>query len=219
MTIQRVGPDGSDEVSVTGEMIGTGDTPCWGGTRNTVYRARVPNSVVNGAGTYLVTVPEEVPGTTDGTNPWARSPLPAYNGASLAVVFEGFGEVLIYDVGLSGTEFDGVLRYTLRVPPSSRISSNLLLHMVISDGQKGNGGYGSLERVAGDITRANGDRIAGRNSPGNDSNMNGHSGGAVAQLWDNDIQSVPGNNSNMRIKLEAPEDCIVTVMNALDTPF
>lgn len=218
MDIQRLGPGNNPSDTVTGAMIGEGDSPCWGGDRNVVYRAELPRRLVNGNGTYLVTVPANVPGITDGRGSWEGNTLPAYNGASLVVVAEGVGNVLVYEAPLSGTEFRSSLKYRLFVPGKFRRAGSKFIHMIHSDGQAGTATYTDSADVAGEITVANGERISGKRSQGHDSDWNGATGGRVHQLWDNAIRRLSGSDEirSVRMKHVTGNDCLVTVADVLD---
>ncbi|MEQ9258992.1 MAG: hypothetical protein RIG84_07815 [Roseovarius sp.] len=219
MTIQRVGPGSNPSATVTGKVIGQGSTPCWGGDRNVVYRALVPRRVVNQNGTYLITLPNNVAGKTDGTNPWDGNTLPAYNGASLVAVAEGSGHVMIYEEPISGRMFSSSLQYRLRVPVPARVSSLMILHMINSDGQSGGANYSDAAGTAREIVNVNGLRVSGQTSDGYDSDWNGATGGRVHQLWDNAIRALPNGlvSNQARVRHVAGADCLVPVANVLET--
>jgi len=224
ITVQRVGSGGSAAVTVTGTVIGTGPSPCWGGTQNIVYRAIVPRSVVNGNGTYLVSPPAGVPGRVDGASPWTvmggGSPLPAYNGASIVAVFERLGaRTLIYEDTLSGVMFSDSLNASLYIPPAFRMGTTSYLHMINSDGQTGNSAPDDSSATAKQ-TRVNGVLVSGRSSPGNDSDWNGAQGGRFTQLWDNAVRNVsaalPASSARARVRVvNANTDCVVPVAAVL----
>jgi hypothetical protein len=224
ISIQRLGAGGSTPATVSGTIIGTGQTPCWGGTQNTVYRAIVPLRVVNGNGTYLVTLPAGIPGRVDGASPWTGlgggSTLPAYNGASIVAVFERMGaRTLFFEEPLSGVMFANSLIANLYIPPASRTGSTSFLHMINSDGQSGNPGPGDSATLALEQTRVNGVLVSGRSSPGHDGDWNGAQGGRFTQLWDNAVRnvsaSVPASAARARIRVTANLDCLVPVAAVL----
>lgn len=218
--VQRLLPERSRARLLTGTAIGTGVSPCWGGDRITVFRAAVPAAIVNGQGTYIVSPPEGVPGRTDGSDPFAGSPLPAYNGASIVAIGDGFETVAVYDEGFAGKSMLGALKvldYTLLLPPAIANGVGFArLHQINADGQEGPG-RGRVSRSAGEIVRVNGTPISGPGSEIIDGDWNGSAGGAIAQLWDDRLREIsalmePGNR-RLRMQIERDTDCLTTVAN------
>ncbi len=84
---------------ITGQLVATGEDPCWGNSANFSYRADV-TSLVSGNGTYSLT--DFASGTTDGSDPWmdGTSP-PMMEGASLVILYENSSSppttILIYE--------------------------------------------------------------------------------------------------------------------------
>ena len=102
---------------LTAVQVGTGTSPCWGGTAITVYRATVPASVAKGGGVYEISFPSGASGTPNNQNPWFGSGFPMLEGASLVLIYNGENTVSLYDNGLAGkTLLSGTLTYSLRLP-------------------------------------------------------------------------------------------------------
>ena len=83
---------------ITGTLLGSSGSPCWGGTLIDVFRADVTSIAVNGAN-VLTNFPS---GDTDGHNPFTPpTTFPLLEGASLVVVFQNpafdFNTVVIKD--------------------------------------------------------------------------------------------------------------------------
>lgn len=220
ITVQRLGPDRSRQVTVTGQEIGAGEGPCWGPARISVFRAVVPVRIVSGNGTYIVRLPEGLPGRTDGGDPWdgnVREPL--YNGASLVAIGAGNETVALYEGELSGrTQRGGTLAYTLRLPPAIANGAGFVrFHQIGSDGQEG-AGRGRVTLEAADVVvRVNGTSISGAGSAVGDSDWNGAAGGPIAQLWDNRLREVsgrlPSGDRRMNVEIVSAGDCITPVAN------
>lgn len=224
--LRRDLPTRSGQRTLTGTVVGEGDTPCWGGDRVTVYRARVPTTVANGNGAYLVSLPAGVPGATDGREPWVGSPLPAYEGASLvAIQADGAHTVALYDVDFAGRTFvsGAGLAVELVLPAAIADSDHpLRMHLIDADGQDGFGGLVNIPALSGEMTAINGVLVGGPGSPRNDSDWNGLSGQPLTKLWDDratDIThgKVPGER---RLGFAAGQpsgtDCLVPVAVALE---
>ncbi len=187
--LERTLPTPLGPRTLTGTVTGAGATPCWGGDRITVYRARVPVWLAIGNGSYLVILPAGVPGATDGHDPWAGSPLPAYEGASLILIQAGGAStVALYDSGFAGITFiaDPGLAVDLVLPAAIAGSAlPLVMHLVGADGQDGFGGLSNLPTLSGEMTAVNGVLVGGPGSPRNDSDWNGSAGQPQTKLWDN----------------------------------
>ena len=223
ITVQRVGPDTSRAFTVTGDLIGEGASPCWGGGPGQAYRAELPRArLVNGNGTYLVTLPDGVPGRTDGASPWAGSPLPAYNGASIVAIAEGFGNVMVYDgAPMTAAMFSDRLISRLVVPSRLLAGGNVILHSINSDGQAGSASnMFDSKATATERTILNGTAIGGPTSDGRDGLWNGASGGRVAQLWDNAVKNITtplGTRRVARIVDIAGADCLTPVARVIES--
>jgi len=222
ITVQRVGPDRSRPFTVTGQLVGEGASPCWGGGPGQVYRAALPRArLVNGNGTYAITLPNGVPGRTDGGSPWSGSPLPAYNGASIVAIAEGTGNVMIYDgAPLSATMFSDRLISRLIVPQRLTSGGDIILHSVNSDGQSGtNSVFIDGQAISTERTVVNGDAIGGPTSPGRDSHWNGANGGPVSQLWDNVVDNITNamaGRRQARIVDVTGNDCLTPVVRVIE---
>src|SRR3954453_3863562 len=68
-TLKRLSPS-TASVTLTGKVVGTGASPCWGGTGITVFKATVPTSVANGNGLYEIVFPTGASGSSRGNDPW-----------------------------------------------------------------------------------------------------------------------------------------------------
>jgi hypothetical protein len=184
----------------------------------------VPRSVANGNGTYSVALSPEAAGSVAGGDPWAGSPLPAWEGASLVIVGAGDDTVAIYDRKLSGRTFQGNpgLEYDLVLPAGAAGSDSAWLHSIGADGQKGE----SLEIMrpaAHEITTVNDVAVAGPGSPGREGDWNGNAAAPLGQLWDDTghdvttaLQAGPASRLRVRIKASGPgSDCLVPVANVV----
>jgi hypothetical protein len=228
MRIQRIFPGPPSTVrTVNGASVGQGPEPCWnsfnGATRITVFRGAVPTSVVTGNGSYVVTVSENGSGSGAGADPFATSPLPALEGASLVVVGRGNGRVALYDRQLAGKTFttDDGQTYSLILPVNVSRASAVEFHSIGADGQNG-AGNGVVAKTANEVTTMNGVPIGGSGSSLNDGHWNGSGAGPLPQLWDNIAQDVTGpakrgNGTRLNLKIQAKNgnDCISPVANAV----
>jgi hypothetical protein len=224
LRIRRLHPTPSAAAVVDGTTVGTGASPCWGGNRTTVFRAAVPRSIANGNGTYSVALNADAGGSTAGGDPWAGSPLPAWEGASLVVVGTGSDKVAIYDRKLAGKTFHGDpgLRYDLLLPTGAAGSSRALFHSIGADGQRGE----SLEAIppaAREVTTVNGVAVAGPGSAGRNGDWNGDAAAPLGQLWDDTGHDITdalqaGGAAQLRIRITASgpgSDCLVPVANVV----
>lgn len=190
--IQRSYPlPASGAQRLTGTLVGTGATPCWGGSGIRVYRAAVPTTLASGNGQYIVSPIPGAAGRTDGASPWAGVSYPLWEGASLAVVGSGSAAVSFYDQRLAGATFSGDLTYVLRLPRSTSGASEVMLHQIGADGQHTNGaGHTDILGLSKEFVRVNGVRVSGPGSQGYDSAWNGDAGGAYTQLWDHAVHNI-----------------------------
>lgn len=188
--LRREQPTRSVQRTLTGTEVGQGVTSCWwGGTLITVYRARVPTTVAIGNGSHLVTLPAGVPGATDGSDPRAGSPMPAYEGASLVVIQDaGADTVALYDADFAGRTFtgNGGPAVDLALPGAIAGSDHRMrMHLIGADGQDGGGGLAIRADMSGETTSVNGIPVGGPGSARNDSDWNGSAGQPQTKLWDN----------------------------------
>lgn len=204
--------------ALTATQVGSGASPCWGGTGITVYRASVPLSVAKGGGLYEISFPTGASGTPNNQNPWlVGSGFPMLEGASLVFIYGGTNTVAIYDVGLAGqTQLSGTLTYTLQLPRS--YTAYLRYDNIGADGQIGFGRQPS-SNTSKEETYVGGTKIAGPGSNYNDSLWNGGVSGPVPQLWDTtaiDLTSaVPAGLTAMAMTHTAASDCITPVANVI----
>lgn len=210
--------------TLPGTVVGEGASPCWDGDRITVFRARVPVAVAGGNGLYVVVPPPGVPGATDGSDPWAGSPLPAYEGASLVLIGEGPFTVSLYDAGFAGRTFvaDPGLALGLALPAAIADSPHpLWMHLIGADGQDGFGGLSNIPTMSGEMTVAGGVLVGGPGSIRNDSDWNGSAGQPLTKLWDDRAADIthakePGAR-RLPLAFGQPGglDCLTTVAVAL----
>lgn len=204
--------------ALTATQVGSGVSPCWGGTGITVYRATVPLSVAKGGGLYEISFPSGASGTPNNQNPWlAGSGFPMLEGASLVFIYGGTNTVALYDVGLAGqTLLSGTLTYTLQLPRS--YTAYLRYDNIGADGQIGFGRQPS-SNTSKEETFVGGTKIAGPGSNYNDSLWNGGVSGPVPQLWDTTAidltSSVPSGLTAMAMTHTAASDCITPVANVI----
>lgn len=203
-------------VSIEGQKVGEGATPCWSPPRNFAYRAEVPLYLLYTGinGDYKVAGVPSAIGT--GSNPWqAVGAGPMAEGATL-VVFYGVPGVtnkttLVYDTPVSGQEFSGSFSTTLLgfTAPSSTAKFTL----VGADGQAG----GSLQPPLTDATTEKsyfqGSQIAGPGGSNNDSDWNGQDTEPLSQLWDTRTQVVriEQGSTSAEVRYESNGDCLVVV--------
>jgi hypothetical protein len=224
MKIQRLFPTPASAVTtVTGTLLGTGSSPCWGGTVISVYRASVPTTVSSGNGSYEVTLMPGAGGTTAGADPWLSETLPLFEGASLVVVGTGpaTSRVVIYDTGLAGKTFGGNpgLTYSLTLPVATT-GTLTLFDSIGADGQEGSSreaesGYGD------EVTTINGTHFAGPGSLAINGDWNGSAGSPLPQLWDDTgheiTSATPKGTKTLNIKIanqgESSWDCLTPVAN------
>jgi hypothetical protein len=197
LTVGRDAPSGSTTSPVTalvsGTQVGTGGTPCWGGTAITVFRGAVPVSVASGAGAYTVTLNAGASGLTNGADPRTASVVyPLMEGASLVLIGQGAGTVALYDAGLAGQTFGCVgarkFNYSLSLPVAAD-GGSVWLDNIAADGQS---------YLGNKTTTVNGTLIAGPGSVLGDSDWNGRAGGNSPQLWDDtghDITAAVGQGA------------------------
>lgn len=204
--------------ALTAAQVGSGASPCWGGTGITVYRATVPLSVAKGGGLYEISFPSGASGTPNNQNPWlVGSGFPMLEGASLVFIYGGTNTVALYDVGLAGqTLLSGTLTYTLQLPRS--YTAYLRYDNIGADGQIGFGRQPS-SNTSKEETFVGGVKIAGPGSNYNDSLWNGSVSGPVPQLWDTTAidltSSVPSGLAAMAMTHTAASDCITPVANVI----
>jgi hypothetical protein len=227
--LQRLSPTPASTVAtITGTNVGTGPSPCWAATTDTitVFRGVVPTTVATGNGVYQVTLLKGASGSTAGGDPWVGTPiLPLMEGASLVIIGTGTGtqRVVIYDEGLSGKTFKGNsgISYSLLLPIAA--SGKLTLFESIgADGQQGVSRL-AVKAVADETTVINGVHIAGPGSNFNDSDWNGSSARPLPQLWDDvghDITAAtPAGKTTLDVSIanggKTPPDCMTPVANVV----
>ncbi len=223
VALQRLLPTSSSSVVVTGTAIGVGPQPCWSGDRITVFRGTVPTSIANGNGTYFVVLQKGASGEIFGDDPWVKSTLPLFEGASLVVVGSGKSTVAIFDKGLAGDTFDGNpgITYSLKLPISAP-GNSALYDNIGADGQLG----ASRAAATGDSeerTAINGHLVAGSGSAAHDGDWNGSSGYPLPQLWDDtghDITSVvTAGTTTLNFSInngsQGSFDCLTPVANVV----
>ena len=203
--------------ALTATQVGSGPSPCWGGTGITVFRATVPLSVAKGGGVYEVSFPAGASGTPNNQNPWSGSNFPMLEGASLVMIYNGANTVALYDAGLAGkTLTSGTLTYTLLLPRA--YTEFLRYDNIGADGQIGFGRE-PTSSTSKEETFVGGTKIAGPGSNYNDSLWNGGVSGPVPQLWDDtaiDLTTAvsPGLTA-MAMTHTAASDCITPVANII----
>jgi hypothetical protein len=209
--IQRLGPTASAVATVAGTAIGTGASPCWSGDRITVYKAAVPISVANGAGSYFIRLLPGASGSTAGGNPWGSSPLPAMVGTNRT------GTVSLFDSGLAGGTFNSYLGYYLNLPVASS-GRNVIIDLIGADGQIGDARDANSSTTL-EYTYINGSLIAGPSSNFRDSDWNGGIGQPLPQLWDtigHQITSqAPVGTTQLYVDMYAYGDCLTPVANVV----
>jgi hypothetical protein len=203
--------------ALTAVQVGTGPSPCWGGTAITVYRATVPLSVAKGGGVYEISFPSGASGTPNNQNPWNGSAFPMLEGASLVLIFNGTNTVSLYDTGLAGQTIQaGTLSYSLRLPRA--YTQYLRYDNIGADGQIGFGRQPTSD-TSKEETYVGSTKIAGPGSVYNDSLWNGGVSGPVPQLWDTtaiDLTStVSSGITILPLTHTAASDCITPVANVI----
>ena len=217
-SITRRAPTTSGAVNLNGVPVGSGTSPCWGGTAITVYKAAVPLTAITGNGTYEIKFKAGASGLNDGKDPWF-SPItfPLLEGASLVVVTAGTNRIAIYDSGLSGTTFTGSQTYSLSLPVPTT-SKGVRIDNIGADGQVGKSATASAGS-AQETTTINGVKVAGPGSQYNDSDWNGAVAGPQTQLWDNTAHdlgtSITAGVTSLNVAINAPNDCLTPVVNAV----
>ena len=222
--LQRLSPaPASAVVSVAGTLLGTGASPCWGGTTISVFRGTVPLTLANGNGFYQVTLLAGAGGTTSGADPWVSAPLPLMEGASLVIVGTGPAgqRVAFYDAGFAGHTFFGNpgLSYSLTLPVAAT-GALTLLDNIGADGQEG-ASRRSGAGLGNERTIINGVHVAGPASTANDSDWNGSSAKPIPQLWDDVghdiIAATPSGTTVLNVNISnggvSTYDCLTTVVN------
>lgn len=204
--------------TVTGVPMGQGPSPCWGGDTLTVYRGTVTSSVANGNGTYIVQ-PSTRGSSIGGESPWQSVLTPPYHeGASLVMIYPGDKSVSVFDQAvdrapaLSGNMFWGTSNHVLERGIPSQGGAGLFAE-IGAGGQTGEGhdGYSS-----GEVTRLNGEDIAGGNS-GKGSDWDGDDGNPLPQLWDthvHDMWDAPGTTQD-KVQVVADRDCVTHIANVI----
>jgi hypothetical protein len=207
-------------VGVSGNLIGQGESPCWGGgLHNFAYRAEVPLPLLFAGinGDYGVAgVPS---GIGTGSNPWESAVVPPLaEGATLAVFFRApggrFQQTYVYETPISGSMFTVAIDIVLTGFRAPRSDAKLTL--VGADGQRGGGLTGNLGTL--ETSFLDGHQFAGPTSPflptvHNDSDWNGQDGQPLNQLWDTRTHVVttdPGA-SQAALRYVAGGDCLVPV--------
>jgi hypothetical protein len=220
LKIKRISPLPAALATVTGQKVGQGPSPCWGGAGIVVYRARVPLGVATGNGSYQVFLPAAASGSATGNDPWnGGGPFSLAEGASLVLVGKGSAVVSIYDRPLSGSTFGLVagdtFNYGLALPVAAP-GNETLWDNIGADGQVG------TSRAPGssnETTTNNGVLVAGPGGQVTDSDWDGSSGWPLPQLWDdtghNITKSTPAGTAGLRISFTAPLDCLTPVANVV----
>jgi hypothetical protein len=227
--LQRLSPTPVSAVAtITGTNVGTGPSPCWGTSSDTitVFRGTVPTTVATGNGVYQVTLLKGASGSTAGGDPWVGTPIfPLMEGASLVIIGTGTAtqRVAIYDQGLSGKTFAGNtgLSYSL-ILPITATGKLTLFESIGADGQQGVSRL-AIASVADEMTMINGVPVAGPGSNFNDSDWNGSSARPLPQLWDDvghDITAAtPKGTTTLDITIGngggTPPDCMTPVANVV----
>ena len=226
-------------VGLTGTLIGSGGSPCWGGGPIAVYYAAVPLSIINsttsptpGNGHYQVFVTPGGSGVTTGEDPWSGTVIyPLFEGAGLIIVGPGTGTVYGWGGSLfSGfTVFGGSIDYLLGIPTAPTPGAVANLVSMVADGQIGTGAYTASAGLAVKSTAINGVTVAGAGSPilpG--SILNGDTAAPLPRLFDVaeiDIgtmgafanpSSTPGFPASMAFHVEAGTDCLTLMAHALE---
>lgn len=219
-SISRRIPTASSATALTGTVIGTGPSPCWPGNVITVFKASVPSSVANGAGTYEVKFPSGAGGSTAGGDPWVVTPqLPLLEGASLVIVGPASDgtSVAVYDQGLAGTTFSSALSYSLPLPKKAN-GQLAIIDFIGADGQHGFGRPADSS-ASNEVTRINGSAIAGTGSPYRDSDWNGSAGLPLPELWDTTshvvTSLVKSGATKLDVSFTAQGDCLTPVANVV----
>jgi hypothetical protein len=208
---------------IPGVLVGSGADPCWFGGANFVYKGDV-TFFVKGNGDYRVGLFRGSASATNGADPWGPSAPtagPLAEGATLVVIYESTvqseGQVFVFDVGLSGTEFIDLsgLTYTLGGLPTPNGKGTSIFTEIGADGQVGRS---VTEGITGKTTTLNGAVIAGPGGTNLDSDWDGLDGVPLNQLWDTHSHDVTG-------KLTASPDtvtigggggdCLVTVADVI----
>ena len=185
-------------VTLTGSIVGSGESPGWGPSAAvvSVFRAAVPANLFakgHGNGLFQVTLKKGASGLTNGADPFAAGNvvLPLMEGASLVVVGKGASTVAIYDSGLAGQTFGASLglAYTLILPINASGSSSVLFDEIGADGQMffndaPNTGFSTK------TTAINNSAIAGPSAPDVIPDWDGLSGLPLPQLWDDTAHDV-----------------------------
>jgi hypothetical protein len=175
---------------ITGTLLATAPSPCWGGDHTSYYRALV-TSQTSGNGLYEVQVAPPGVGIIDGSDPWveANSTLPQWEGASLVVVGTGTNTVNITDF-IAGTPLT-----TPPVPPFSYTvnlygtpsGADAIWTTINADGQVGTS-VNAQNNLYDEQVTINGTQVSGPNEGPNahdtDSDYNGNDASPLPQLWD-----------------------------------
>lgn len=199
-----------------GKLVGTGPSPCWGGTNINVYKATVPSRVVSDNGTYQVTLSDGSFGSATGGDPWVEAPsYPLWDGASLVVVGTGSSRVSLFDKGLAGNTFTSSFSYTLQLSGAAR--SPVLFESIGADGQIGIS-RSATAGVPGKTTTINGVSVAGPGSTIGDSDYDGRAGSPLPLLWDDaghDISAAASGATSLRVAIGNTGDCATPVVNVV----
>ena len=124
--------DGTD---ITGNLVGTGDSPCWPVSANYSFEADVSN-LVSGNGPYSLSGFST--GVSNGEDPWNfSSPVPELEGASLVVVYGNETEPQTYvDLSAGSTETDSGNSLQQQLSGFSVSDpSNAATTFIVADGQ------------------------------------------------------------------------------------
>lgn len=218
VTIRRVLPTPERSLTLQGKAVGSGVSPCWGGTGITVYKTTVPPVLANGNGSYKIILGKGSYGSGDGGDPWTPPvAFPLWDGASLVVVGTGTSRVSIFDKGLSGSTYKGALSYSL--PLAAAAGGAVLFEDITADGQIG------VSRLAqagipAKTTYINGVAIAGPGSTARDSDYDGSSGLPLPLLWDDvgrDVTSAASGRRTLEVSIISQSgianDCNTPVAN------
>ena len=221
--------------TISGAVIGTGPTPCWGGGPLAVYAGTIPLSIVNSPsanGHYGIAVTPGGSGLTTGEDPWSGNVVyPLFEGAGIVVVGTGSGTV--YGWGgppFSGFEVPGgAADYLLGIPSRPNPGAVANLVGIVADGQIGFSAYTADPTLAIKSTRINGVAVAGAGSPFvTGSQFNGDTAAPLPRLFDvgeTDIgamgafahsTAVPGFPASMAVHITAGFDCLSLIAYALE---
>lgn len=208
--------------SITGTLIGTTTSPCWGNGSSRSYRANV-TSLVNTTSPRVYELTGFASGRTDGADPWSSATAPLLEGASLVIVYNQSRypstTILLYNGAVRTSSSVGYAETTMTSFPA--YSSYLAYTtFIVADGQ--------IASINDDSGSFNGTVFSAADLDGTDPKWTGGSY-SKGNLWDTESAStsntakrglsvgkyIPASATSAKVRVTGNTDCLVHVAQVL----